>query len=225
MSTQQAVLLGGGVLVVLIASAALGAPALVWLTAALVTMAVGTFVVARIARSQGIDLARELARHTAVHGSSRATGQTASSTADRAVADEARTERVDGAEGAVAVEVTLVRPAADGAAAVWLHRRGGRRVHRYATDGGWVVEQVTTRDPDHPRKRTVGEPRVFSTEDEATRAADEVALGILPQDLAAARALGVPPLAAAEARRRRVKLTGREQARRLASEWGMLAGA
>jgi hypothetical protein len=108
---------------------------------------------------------------------------------------------------------------------VWLHRCGGRRVHRYFSGGSWVVEQVTTKDPDNPKKRVVGTPLTFTDKAEAAEAADNLARGILPEDVDRAREYGVPPVATAEARRRKIRLTGPEQARRLATQWGFPASA
>jgi hypothetical protein len=126
---------------------------------------------------------------------------------------------------AAAVEAVRVADGVTGAPAVWLHRSGGRRVHRFADGAGWIVQQVSTKDPDNPRKRIIGEPLTYTSEDEAIKAADNLAQGILPRDVDAARQYGVPPVTMAEARRRNVQLKGREEARRLAAEWGVSAGA
>lgn len=240
MSTRHAGYLGAGILVGVIALGALQAPPLVWLLAIAAAVGAGLYLVVRAARATGVDLAHEILARMAPdpapgHAPAPVTMPVAPTTpvadhaADTAAAPSARLgPEVDVAGTAgEPVDVTLVRAAdADrGAVAVWLHRCGGRRVHRYAADGEWIVEQVSTKDPDNPRKRVIGRSRTFASEDEAARAADDLARGILPEDVAAARALGVPPATAAEARRRRVKLTGQAQARRLADEWGMLARA
>ena len=88
------------------------------------------------------------------------------------------------------VEVALVRSAdaRAGKPAVWLHRYGGRRVHRYQSADAWVVEQVSTKDPDNPRKRVIGEPLTFASEAVAIAAADDLAQGVRPDELVA-----VPP--------------------------------
>jgi hypothetical protein len=241
MSTQQAAYLGGGALAAVIVLAVLQAPPVVWLLAAVAALAIGTYVVSGIARSQGIDLAHEILSRMPANRAAEPADATTADAGTRAADPSTAMGRPSGGTDAAgsaataatatpsdaAVEVSLVRAADDaaGVVAVWLHRCGGRRVHRYATDGGWVVEQVSTKDPDNPKKRIIGRSISVKAEDEAVRAADNLAQGILPEDVDSAAALGVPPAAAAEARRRRVKLTGQEQARRLAIEWGMLAGA
>ena len=228
MNAQHAGYLGGGVLIAIILLVVLQAPPLAWLVAAIAAIAAGAYVVTGIARSQGIDLAHEvLARMGPASAPARAhvTDTPVAADAPRG-ASGTRGLRRAAHDDDVPVEVTLVRPAgeADSSVAVWLHRCRGRRVHRYAGGDGWIVEQVSTKDPDNPRKRIIGTPLMFESEDEAIAAAHLLAQGIQPQDVDAARAFGVPPAAVAEARRRRVRLTGEEQARRLASEWGMLAG-
>jgi hypothetical protein len=232
MNAQHAGYLGGGVLIAIILLVVLQAPPLVWLVAAIAAIVAAACVVSVVARTQGVDVAHEIlarmgtatptGRPPRTHARGTAFDAASSSRGARATPDSRTAVRAADAP----VEMTLVRSADEvaGSVAVWLHRCGGRRVHRYAGDDGWVVEQVSTKDPDNPRKRIIGTPLTFDSEAAAIKAACHLAQGILPRDVDAARALGVPPAATAEARRRRVKLTGQEQARRMATEWGMLAG-
>jgi hypothetical protein len=236
MSTQHAGYLGGGALMAVIILVVLQAPLFVWVLAAVGAVAIGVYAAAGIARSRGIDLAHDVLGRTPP--ASATDGATADDGGPDATehATEASTLAVPAAgsrdsaaptDEATVIDVSLVRPAdaSAGTVDVWLHRHGGRRVHRYEHDGAWVVEQVSTKDPDNPKKRVIGERLTYANVAEAVRAADDLAQGILPEDVDAARSLGVPPETAAEARRRHVRLTGPEQARRLAVEWGMLAGA
>jgi hypothetical protein len=68
-------------------------------------------------------------------------------------------------------------------------------VHRFATADGWVVQRVSTKDPDNPKKRVIGEPLTLGTEADAIAAADELAQGQTP----ATPFLERPVLAIAEA--------------------------
>ena len=80
---------------------------------------------------------------------------------------------------------------------MWLHRRGGRRVHRFRTEAGWTVQRVSTKDPDNPKKRVIGENLTFASEADAVAAANDMARGLDP-----AAPTSAPPDArlAAEAR-------------------------
>jgi hypothetical protein len=171
MDTRTLGYVGLGVLVGIVVATLIGIPPVIWIAAALVAL-VGT-AAALLARSDGSnDAARMLARENPEPHAPR----------------EVR---------ASDVEMELVRPAdeASGAAAVWLHRRGGRRVHRYETGDGWVVEQVSTKDPDNPRRRVIGAPVLAATEAEAIRVADDMAHGTRPSEERVA-ALDSSPLAA-----------------------------
>jgi hypothetical protein len=163
MDTRTLGYIGLGVLVGIVVATLIGLPPLIWITAAIVALV--AIVAVAMAQSTGAsDAARMLARE---------------SVEDRQPAPEAAkpapTRYSD-------VEMELVRAADDdsGTPAVWLHRRGGRRVHRYAVTGGWVVERVSTKDPDNPRKRVIGDSLTFATEADAIAAADELAQGQAP---------------------------------------------
>lgn len=163
MDTRTLGYTGLGVLVGIVVATLIGLPPLIWITAAIVALV--AIVAVAVAQSTGAsDAARMLARESAQ---------------DTQPAPEparpAPTRHSD-------VEMELVRAAdADsGTPAVWLHRRGGRRVHRYAVTGGWVVERVSTKDPDNPRKRVIGDSLTFATEADAMAAADELAQGQAP---------------------------------------------
>jgi hypothetical protein len=206
MNSRLARYFAAGILVGIVVLAALQVSAVVWLAAiAVAVVAAGAIV----ASAPGPDAVEE-APSQATPG----TGAMAAAVAPEAADTPATT-----------VEVVRVADETRGTTTVWLHRSGGRRVHRFADGRGWTVQQVSTKDPDNPKKRIIGEPLSFTSEDEAVQGADNLARGILPRDVDAAREFGVPPVAMAEARRRNVRLTGQEQARRLASEWGVLASA
>ena len=177
MDTRTLGYVGLGVLVGIVVATLIGIPPAVWIAAALVAL-VGTAAV-QLARSDGSsDAARMLA----------AGDPAPSKTTEPAAPEPQRTS---------GVEMELVREADDdaGTPAVWLHRRGGRRVHRYQTPAGWIVERVSTKDPDNPRKRAIGEPLALATEADAITAADELAQGQAPT----ASFLDRPALAVAEA--------------------------
>ena len=158
MDTRTLGYVGLGVLVGIVVATLIGIPPVIWIAAALVAL-VGT-AAALLARSDGSnDAARMLAR------------------------EDSEPNALEGVRSSD-VEMELVRPAdeAAGAAAVWLHRRGGRRVHRYETGDGWIVEQVSTKDPDNPRKRVVGAPVTAATEADAIGIADDMAHGTRPSE-------------------------------------------
>jgi hypothetical protein len=155
--TRTLGLVGGGVLAAIVVVTLVGIPPTVWIMIGLVALVIAIAAVWFLKGSQSAGVTAE------VPGSS----FSAATTVPRETAPA----------GDVVVE--LVREADDtaGVPAVWLHRRGGRRVHRFWGDAGWVVQQVSTKDPDNPRKRIIGEPRVYATEADAMRAADELARG------------------------------------------------
>lgn len=154
--------IGLGILVGIVIAAVFDVPPFIWITAAVVTLVVTAAVAFGLVAGRS-DAARVLARET--------TAPRVSSTPS-----ETRSGRTS------EVEMELVRSAdeAAGKPAVWLHRLGGRRVHRYETEAGWVVERVSTKDPDNPRKRIIGEPLLLAGEADATAAADELAQGQTP---------------------------------------------
>jgi hypothetical protein len=158
MDTRTLGYVGLGVLVGIVVATLIGIPPVIWIAAALVAL-VGT-AAALLARSDGSnDAARMLAREDP----------------EPHARQHVRTSDV---------EMELVRPADEvtGVSAVWLHRRGGRRVHRYGNADGWVVEQVSTKDPDNPRKRVIGAPVSAATEADAIRIADDMAHGTRPSE-------------------------------------------
>ena len=162
MDTRTLAYIGLGVLAGIVLATLIGVPPFIWIAASIVTLGATAAVV--LARSDGSsDAARMFARD---------------------VSDQSPgSERVAAAPvRASAVEMELVRPADDetGTPAVWLHRRGGRRVHRFQTATGWVVQRVSTKDPDNPKLRVIGEPLVVAAEADAVSAADELAQGQAP---------------------------------------------
>ena len=160
MDTRTLGYIGLGVLVGIVVATLIGIPPFIWITAAIVAIAITVAVV--LAHAAGTsDAVRMLPRET------------------REIAPEPRTPAPPPARTSD-VEMDLVRPAGGGAPAVWLHRRGGRRVHRYETAAGWVVERVSTKDPDNPRKRVIGEALTFASKADAIVAADELAQGQTP---------------------------------------------
>lgn len=177
MDTRALGYLGLGVLVGIVVATLIGLPPGIWIATALVTLVGGTAVM--LARSDGSnDAVRMLSRVASAPSHAEQTPEPAMP----------RTSDVG---------MELVRPADRGAgtSAVWLHRRGGRRVHRFETATGWVLERVSTNDPDNPRKRVIGEPLAFAREAEAIAAADELAQGRVPAAAVPER----PALAGAEA--------------------------
>ena len=164
MSTQHLGYIGGGALVAIVVVTLLGVPPELWISAVLVATVVGLAVLVRQAQADGSDVA-----HRFVNGLPIGT------TTD----DGAATTATDPAPD---VDVELVRAADDdtGAPAVWLHRKGGRRVHRFGTDAGWTVHRVSTKDPDNPRKRVIGESLVLASEADAVAAANDLARGLSP---------------------------------------------
>lgn len=186
MDTRNLGYLGIGILLAIVAATLLGVPPVVWLSVGLIAAMVVTIIVIERARAQGIDIAQQVVALTSTQNG-----------APRASTDDRPT--LTGSDPAV--EVELVRPAdeAAGSPAVWLHRRGGRRVHRFATTDGWSVQQVSTKDPDNPRKRVIGETITVASEHDATRAADELARGMAASTTRPQPRLEQPVLAAAEA--------------------------
>lgn len=177
MDTRTLGYVGLGVLVGIVVATLIGIPPAIWIAAALVAL-VGTAAVV-LARADGSsDAARMLA-------------------AEEPALPETTEPTTPEPQRASDVEMELVREADDdaGTPAVWLHRRGGRRVHRYQTPEGWMVERVSTKDPDNPRKRIIGEPLALATEVDAINAADELAQGQAPST----SFLDRPTLAVAEA--------------------------
>lgn len=162
MDTRTIGYIGLGVLVGIVVASLVGVPPFIWITAAIVAL-VATAAVALGQSAGSSDATRMLAREEPE---------------PEPVAREASTPEPARSSD---VEMVLVRPAADdGTPAVWLHRRGGRRVHRFESTAGWTVERVSTKDPDNPKKRVIGEPLTFATEADAVAAADELAQGHAP---------------------------------------------
>lgn len=162
MDTRNLSYLGLGLLVAIVGATIAGVPPEIWIPLALATIVIGAVLLVRLAQADGIDIAGRMVTHNEATASADALAPASLS------------------EGTSVVDVQLIREADDvaGIPAVWLHRRGGRRVHRFVTDEGWTVQQVSTRDPDDPRKRVIGETLRFDTEAEATAAADKMARGI-----------------------------------------------
>lgn len=162
MDTRTLAYIGLGVLAGIVLATLIGIPPFIWIAASIV--ALGTTAAVVMAQSDGSsDAERMLARDTS----------DSSSASEPAAAEPVRTS---------SVEMELVRSADDetGAPAVWLHRRGGRRVHRFQAASGWVVQRVSTKDPDNPKLRVIGEPLAFAGEADAISAADELAQGQAP---------------------------------------------
>lgn len=162
MDTRTLGYIGLGVLVGIVVAALVGIPPFIWITTVVVTLVVTAAMALGLVAGHG-DAARVLARETS---GPRVNG----------------TPSEPHAVGASDVEMELVRPSDEeaGTPAVWLHRRGGRRAHRYQTSAGWVVERVSTKDPDDARKRIIGEPLLLAGEAEAVAAADDLARGQTP---------------------------------------------
>ena len=188
MDTRSLGLIGLGALAAIIVVTFVGVPPEIWIPLLLVAAAAGLVLVFVGAQASGAKLAERMVARTA------ATGRRA-----RAVAEAAPVATPAKPATAKLVETELVRDG-DGAAkpAVWLHRCGGRRVHRFAGEDGWTVQQVSTKDPDNPRKRVIGEPRTFAREADAMAAADDLARGLPPRTDQAMR-LDRPGSATAEA--------------------------
>ena len=162
MDTRTLGYIGLGVLVGIVVATLIGLPPFIWITAAIVTL-VATAAVAMGLVDGTSDAARMLGLES----------PEPTPTREPAPPEPVRTSDV---------EMEVVRPAdlVERIPAVWLHRLGGRRVHRYEVDGRWIVERVSTKDPDNPRKRVIGEPLTFLTEADAIAAADELAQGQTP---------------------------------------------
>lgn len=164
METRNFGYLGVGMLVAIVGVTVIGVPPEIWIPLTVIAGVVGAILVVRKAQADGIDIAGRIL--------ARGAGQASHAS----VGSEPVREQPSAAHD---IDVELVRAAdeAAGLPAVWLHRRGGRRVHRFATAHGWVVQQVSTKDPDNPRKRVIGEARTVATEAQAIEAADELARG------------------------------------------------
>ena len=164
MDTRTLAYIGLGVLTGIVLATLIGIPPVIWIAASIV--ALGTTAAVVMARSDGSsDAERMLARDTS----------------DRSRASEPPSAAAEPVR-ASSVGMELVRSADDetGAPAVWLHRRGGRRVHRFQTTTGWVVQRVSTKDPDNPKLRIIGEPLAVAGEADAISAGDELAQGQAP---------------------------------------------
>lgn len=162
MDTRTLGTIGLGILAGIVVATLIGIPPFIWITAAIVAL------VATAAVAMGL-----------VDGTSDAVRMLGLGTSEPTPTREpAPPEPMRDSD----VEMEVVRPAdlVDRIPTVWLHRLGGRRVHRYEVDGRWVVERVSTKDPDNPRKRVIGEPVAFLTEADAIAAADELAQGQTP---------------------------------------------
>lgn len=161
--------LGLGTLVAIVVATLVGVPPQIWIPALLIVVVLGLVLIHQ-AQAAGTDLAeRVVARKTRAPASV----QTSSATANVASSPSSA--------NAKPVDVELVRTGdGNGTPDVWLHRCGGRRVHRYATEDGWAVQQVSTKDPDNPRKRIIGDTFVFARMTDAEVAADDLARGESP---------------------------------------------
>ncbi len=171
MDTRTLGYVGLGVLAGIVVATLIGISPVIWIAAAIVAL-VGTAAIL-MARSDGSNDAARMLAHEAP-----ATPAPL----------PARTSDVE-------MELVSEADASVDTPAVWLHRRGGRRVHRFETPDGWVVERVSTKDPDNPRKRVIGDPLTLTSEADAITAADELAQGQAPTT----PVLDRPVLVAAEA--------------------------
>ena len=183
MDTRNLGYLGLGALVAIVFVTLVGVPPAVWITAALIAVVVGVAYAVYRARAAGTDIA---ARMAALNTESVAADPPAQTAPTTVPASPATVPASPATVPASPVKVELVRPAdyATGKPDVWLHRFGGRRVHRFEHADGWVVEQVSTKDPDNPKKRVIGEPLTFELEWQAIEAADALAQGVRPADQA-----------------------------------------
>jgi hypothetical protein len=182
MSTRHLGYLGGGALLAMIGLTVLGVPPEVWIPVTLVAAVMGLVLAVARARADGVEVAgRILAHHPSRRRPDAGTDAGAPARHHPSTGTRSSSDGGGGAHGRP-VDSELVRPAdgVTGVVEVWLHRCGGRRVHRFARAGGWVVQQVSTKDPDHPRKRVIGASFTFESEAEAVRAADDLARGITP---------------------------------------------
>jgi hypothetical protein len=155
MDTRTLGYVGLGILVGIVLATLIGIPPFIWITAAIVALCVTAAVALGLVDGTS-DAARML-------------GLTPADPAPSWEPEPPLPERTSD------VHMEVVRPAALGerVPAAW-------RVHRYERDGVWVVERVSTKDPDNPRKRVIGETLTFMTEADATAAADELAQGRTP---------------------------------------------
>ncbi len=165
MDTRSLGYLGLGALMAIVFVTLMGVPPAVWITVVLIAAGIGTTYLIRRAQDDGVDVAsRMVAPDTDLSGHD----------------PEPTTSDVPVRVSDVDVELVRAADEAEGTPAVWLHRSGGRRVHRYESPDAWVVQQVSTKDPDNPKKRVIGETLTFATESQATRAADDLAQGVRP---------------------------------------------
>lgn len=175
MDTRTLGYVGLGVLVGVVVATLIGIPPIIWIAAALLALVVTVAVI--MARSDGTsDAARMLGL----------------APSDPAPANEP--PPTDPSRPS-AVEMELVREGDGETPAVWLHRSGGRRVHRFATPDGWVVQQVSTKDPDNPKKRVIGQTLTLATESQAIEAADDLAQGVRRSSVRADALVGSPLVA------------------------------
>jgi len=181
MDTRKLGFLGLGALGAIIVVTLAGVPPAVWITLALVGVGIGITFVIREAQADGVDVANRIVVVNATQ-------------ADGAPPTTASTDT-----SAVSVELVRAADERTGAPAVWLHRCGGRRVHRYSSEDGWVVQQVSTKDPDNPKLRTIGDAHSFATESEAILAAGDLAQGVAPATRPEPRPSGRQVMASAEA--------------------------
>lgn len=177
MSTQHLGYIGGGVLVAIVVVTLLGVPPELWISAILIAAVVGAIglaVLVQQAQADGSDVAQRFVAGLPI-------GKPASDTPKPVAVEQTADVEVE-LVAADDVEVELVRAADDrtDTPAVWLHRKGGRRVHRFLTEAGWTVERVSTKDPDNPRKRVIGESLVLASEANAVAAAHDLARGLAP---------------------------------------------
>jgi hypothetical protein len=171
MDTRNLGYLGLGTLAIIIALTLVGVPPEIWIPLVAIAGFAGLVFVILHARASGSDLAGRVVARRNTQVTPRAVEP------DAALAPEP----VVAATETKPVDVELVREHdGNGTPAVWLHHRGGRRVHRYSTAEGWTVQQVSTKDPDNPKKRVIGETLVFAREADAIAAADDLARGDAP---------------------------------------------
>jgi hypothetical protein len=164
MDTRTLGYLGLGLLAAIVVATLIGVPPAIWIMAVLISLVIGLIVAVRQARQDGVDDAARMVAGAGPHPLPTSQAQAPAPTP----------------RSSVESELVRTADATTGTPAVWLHRRGGRRVHRFETANGWVVQRVSTKDPDNPRKRIIGKPLTLATEFDAIIAADELARGQAP---------------------------------------------